>query len=407
MTRDDARTSSLGLDSFEMELQGLIMHEQALDDHARHFPGELGHRFELGASLGKGGFGSVVEVRDRDAGTTWAMKLIQIHGSSPEQRARIKREFRAGRRLDHANVVQTQELFETDTVWAFTMERLDRSLRDHLKEEGPLPLDQALHIALELLRGLDFIHSERVVHRDLKPGNILINTPDPQKGIPAVAKLADFGIARFGELGEGPSLWSVVGTPAYMPPEALNEGRFDPRGDLYALGLIVVEMLTGRHPLGASNNQDWAWVQSNHHPERPEGLPNAVWTLLEALLHKQPEERPRTAREVYEAWAPLSPNHATPSPLRGGIYLASPALVGREHECEQARTWLEQRFSHSTRPLVLWITGSAGVGKSRLLRSFLPQTDAITILHGKGRRQARHPFAALHNILRQLEAVTP
>lgn len=316
----------------------------------------------------------------------------------PDARARIRREFRAGRRFDHPHLVRTWDLFEGEAVWAFSMERLHGALRERLAD-GPLPAEHAVPLALELLAALDALHSDGVVHRDLKPENVLLGPPEAD-GAPGLAKLGDLGIARFGDLSEDTGARSLTGTPAYMPPEAFGEGRFDPRGDLYALGLVLLELLLGRHPLGRPEDGDWAQRHRSGLAHRPDAVPPPLWSVLRALLRPRPEDRPRTAREVAAALAAVVPARRPLPTLRGGAYVAAPPLVGREAELAAARTWLGARLGPvpSGRPPVLWIEGEAGLGKSRLLRTLAAEAGPDT-LHGRGLRHVQRPLAALDAIL--------
>ncbi|MCB9633169.1 MAG: protein kinase [Sandaracinus sp.] len=404
MTSDESRDEG-SLDSFEQELAGLLRDDDRLggplDERLREqLSPEVVARFELGPTLGVGGFGVVVQAHDRQTDRDCALKLIPARSLDDERRARIKREFRAGRRLCHPNVVRTFDLFEGEEVWAFSMERLAGSLRERLRT-GALPLAHALRIARSLLAGLDFVHAEHVVHRDLKPENVLLG-PDGPDGWPSVAKLADFGIARFGELGGDPSAHGLTGTPAYMPPEAFEDGRFDPRGDLYAFGVLWLEMVGGRHPLEHGPALDWRRRHVEGAADRPHGLPDGLWEIASRLLEKEPERRPKSAREVFDTLAPWSaPEPGLPA-LRGGVYVAAPPVVGRDAELAQLRSWLDARLGGrgTTRAPVAWVEGAAGMGKSRLLRRLLPTVDAeVVVLHGKGNRHARRPFAALSRIV--------
>ncbi|MCB9680663.1 MAG: protein kinase [Alphaproteobacteria bacterium] len=395
------------LDSFEQDLEGLLHGLDArlgADDGAPELPADAAVRFELGPQLGRGGFGVVHEAWDRTSSRACALKILPTAGLTPEQLARIKREYRAGRRLDHPNVVRTWDLFEGDRSWAFSMELLDGSLRGRIAD-GPLPFETAAHVVLEVLAGLDHAHAEHVVHRDLKPDNILLGPPEVPGG-PLTAKLADFGIARFSELGEDPALRGVTGTPAYMPPEALTEGRFDPRGDLYALALILLEACTGTHPLGPLDSRDWPRRHQELSPVRPVDMPDAVWTLVQRMLAHDPGDRPRHAAEVYDVLAAVVPPRPDRRPLRGASYLAAPPLIGRDDALAHARDWLDHRLLADAPDgaAVLVVSGEAGMGKSRLLAALLRAAPPATVLHGRGRAGHDRPFAALSGVLGHLRA---
>ncbi|MEZ4325497.1 MAG: protein kinase [Polyangiales bacterium] len=389
------------LDSFEAELGALLDASEPDRRSARELweaiADEAREQLTLGETLGVGGFATVVRAQ-QPSGQSVAVKLVPVHGAEPDRLARIRREYRGGRRLSHPHVVRSLQLFEGGETWALTMELMEESLRARIAR-GRVPLEEVLEVVLDVLSALDHIHGERVVHRDLKPENVLLS--HRRDGGRQVAKVADFGIARFGELDRDASLHGLSGTPAYMPPEAFDEQRFDPRGDLYALGLIALEMLSGVHPLGAAPTSEWPARHRSHPVTRPDGVPDGVWQVLRALVEKRPEARPRSAREVADRLGREMPARAARPPLEGRPYLASAPLVGREREVAELRAWLRARLGTTPPPppVVTWVVGGAGVGKSRLLQALASEMRGWRTLYARALPGAGRPLAGLAGVL--------
>lgn len=210
----------------------------------------LGGRYELLERIGRGGMGEVHLARDRELGRKVAVKLV--HGwlsSNEEFRAQFVREARVAASVSHRNVVQVFDFQRADGELFLVMELLDgRRLDEHLRDAGPLLPREAVRIVAEILLGVQRIHDEGIIHRDLKPGNVMI-------GPAGEVKIIDFGLGRralSGEpKGDDPTLTqigAVKGTPRYMSPEQAEGKNVDGRSDVYAAGVILFELLTGRVP---------------------------------------------------------------------------------------------------------------------------------------------------------------
>ncbi|MCL7973893.1 MAG: serine/threonine protein kinase, partial [marine benthic group bacterium] len=205
----------------------------------------LSSRYELEREIGRGGMAVVYLARDVKQGRQVALKVFQPDIAAAMGPARFRREIELATRLEHPHILSLYDSGEADGLLYYVMPFVsDGSLRDRLEREGQLPIEAALRIAREMAEGLDFAHEQGVVHRDVKPGNVLL-----QRGH---AQLADFGVARALESSGAEKLTGTgvsVGTPQYMAPEqATGAGAVDGRSDVYAVGAVLYEMLTGEPP---------------------------------------------------------------------------------------------------------------------------------------------------------------
>jgi serine/threonine-protein kinase len=258
-------------------------------------------RYEVEGLVGVGGMGEVYRARHRKLGMPVAVKTI-AGNASPELIARFAREASLLARVRHPNVVSILDVGQTgDGSECMVMEFLEgEALDTRLERRGALPWSEVRVIGLSILKGLDAIHGAGIVHRDLKPGNVLA-----ARGNPEVIKLVDFGIAH-SSAGQAPKYTrtgAAIGTPAYMAPEQLVGGTVDARGDLYALGLMLYELATGRLPFGDDANGALRRLREDiPAPVAPAALPALPEHAAQALLHAlapEPAQRPQSAREFY------------------------------------------------------------------------------------------------------------
>ncbi|MBL8960051.1 MAG: serine/threonine protein kinase, partial [Gemmatimonadetes bacterium] len=268
-------------------------------------------RYEIRQLLGAGGMGTVYRAVDRELGETVALKTLSgaslAEGRGPAL-DRFREEIRLARRISHRNVVRTHDLGVVDGTYYLTMELVDgRSLEDVLAQEGTLSPRAVHSIAVQALRALDAAHAVGVVHRDIKPPNLLLDGS-------GLLKVTDFGIARLadagGRAGKLTATGMVVGTPAYMAPEQLAGEAVDARADLYALGAVLYECLTGKSPHeGLGLMQLFARAQQGtpapdvraERPDTPAGLAEVVRQALS----------PRAAGRYANAQAMLDALEAT------------------------------------------------------------------------------------------------
>jgi len=254
----------------------------------------VGGRYRLDRSIGSGGMGTVWRGTDELLGRAVAVKEVRFppevgEKEEAELRERTLREARATARLSHPNVVTTYDVVEDDGRPFIVMELLDaRSLSEVLREDGPLPPHRVARIGLDVLGALETSHKQGVVHRDVKPGNVLL-TPDGR------AVLTDFGIAT---MAGDPALTStgvVLGSPAYMSPERARGRRPGPQADLWGLGATLYAAVEGRPPYD-SDNALGTLTSVIADPVPPPRVHGPLAEAIMGLLVKDPDERMDIAR---------------------------------------------------------------------------------------------------------------
>ncbi len=278
---DTLRAEALALLTAHDSAGGFLETPAVLEADAPEEGRQLGP-YVIRGELGRGGMGIVYLAEDVRLGRTVALKALpSIVAGAETRRERLRREARAAAALTHPGIAVVYALEEIDGDLFIASEHVKgRSLKAELAE-GPLGPERALDTAIELARALCAAHEAGIVHRDLKPENVL-RTDDGR------VKILDFGIAQFTDrtLTQLTMTGSVLGTPAYMAPEQLLGGEVDFRADLYALGVLLVEMTTGVHPFGTGAA-----------PPLPEGIK----AIADRCLARDPRERPASTREL-AAW---------------------------------------------------------------------------------------------------------
>ena len=276
-------------------------------DDGALIPGELfANRYQITRVVGRGGMGMVYKARDRELAEDVAIKTLRGNAMSddPTVVERFKTEIRLARRISHRNVVRTHDLGEHDGSYYVTMEYVEGiTVRELIDMRGHLSVPSTLGIAQQLAASLEVAHGQGVIHRDIKPQNMLLD-PD------GVLKVMDFGIARLAEhTSTLTQAGMVIGTPAYMAPEQLLAEEVDARSDLYAVGVVLYECLTGALPFeGAS---PIALIAKVLHTvpvapaERDGSVPLPLSGLVMRLLDKEPGGRPGSAGELRELLAEL------------------------------------------------------------------------------------------------------
>ncbi len=264
----------------------------------------LGPQFEVVRLFGRGGFAEVYEVRDTELERRLAVKVLRADMAwTPGMLARFKQEARAVAQLTHPNTVPIHFVGEGEGLVFYVMPFIEgATLADVLRAQGPLDAERAISVALPVLEALDHAHRMGIVHRDIKPDNILI---EASSGRPL---LVDFGISkRVNEDGTMPDAHDgmVVGTPLYMSPEqALGHKDVDGRTDIYAMGALLFQMITGVPPFDGTSSQE---IVAKHLTE-PVRIPPAIAAripaslieVIERAMAKQPAERFQTAGSMLE-----------------------------------------------------------------------------------------------------------
>jgi len=266
-------------------------------------PRERIDRYEIDGVIGHGSMGVVYRARDPVIGRELAVKTIRLSESavaeSPESKERFARELRAAGILSHPNIVTVYDAgnLSEDSAAYMAMEYVEgRSLRERIRPGERMRSEDALDLALQVARALDYAHARGIVHRDVKPGNILIRED-------GLAKLADFGIARFGPSDvtkEGGS----VGSPSYVAPEVLRGEPVDGRADLFSLGVVLYEVLTGARPFQSETLPGLYHQILSSSPVPPASIGPEIpaeWdAVILKLLAKRPSDRYAEAGDLLE-----------------------------------------------------------------------------------------------------------
>ena len=254
-------------------------------------------RYEIIGELGRGAMGVVYKAKDPTIGRTVALKTMRLdtHGlDSGELLRRFQNEARAAGLLNHPNIVTIYDAGEQDGMFYIAMEFIEgTTLQGLLAEKHLLASEEAVQIAREIAKGLDYAHSNGIVHRDVKPANIMITAQ-------GAVKIMDFGIAKAG--GSMTSTGQVLGTPNYMSPEQVKGRPLDGRSDLFSLGVLLYEMLTGEKPFIGQNVTTIIYKIVNESPIAPRDLDITVRAALNdivvKLLAKSPDERYKSGAEL-------------------------------------------------------------------------------------------------------------
>jgi serine/threonine protein kinase len=252
--------------------------------------GTLSGRYETSERLGSGGMSNVYKATDRILERTVAVKILAEHLHDDERFVeRFRREALAVAKLIHPNIVQVYDTGEDAGRHYIVMEFVDgRSGAQILQRQGPVEPGIATEIGVQACAGLDYAHRRGIIHRDVKPGNLMV-VGGPVGGGEMIVKLTDFGIARAIEQTRITQVGSVVGTAAYLAPEQVRGEEATPATDVYALGVVLYQFLTGRLPYEGSSLAELAVRQQNEKPlppstynsEVPETLGGAVLRALE------------------------------------------------------------------------------------------------------------------------------
>jgi eukaryotic-like serine/threonine-protein kinase len=259
-------------------------------------------RYRLERRLGVGGMATVQLAFDTRLERRVAVKLLAEHlAEDANFVSRFRREALAAARLVHPNIVQVFDfgLDESTHRNFIVMEYVDgQSCAEILRERGTLPPNEAVDILAQSCRGLDYAHRNGVVHRDVKPGNLM-------RSEEGMVKLADFGIAKAAEDSDITKIGSVLGTAAYLAPEQARGEPAGPPADLYALGVVAYQLLAGRLPYEAGSLTDLARLQDSGPPRRLDELepevPAALAAAVARALHRDPERRYADAAEMETA----------------------------------------------------------------------------------------------------------
>ncbi|NNE48409.1 MAG: protein kinase [Rhodothermales bacterium] len=264
-------------------------------------PGQTISHFEIIEKLGAGGMGLVYLAQDTKLDRRVALKVLPPHALiSEDDRARFYREARAAAALNHPNIAHVYEIDETEDADGVShpfiaMEYVDGGTLADRTAEGPLPLKEAVRIAADVAAGLHVAHENNIVHRDVKGGNVMLTSG----GIP---KILDFGLAKTAASTKLTRMGSTLGTVAYMSPEQARGEEVDRRSDIWSLGAVLYEMITGRVPFPGDYEQAVVYAILNQDPEPitavRSGVPMALEWIVSKCMAADPDDRYQSASEI-------------------------------------------------------------------------------------------------------------
>jgi beta-lactam-binding protein with PASTA domain/predicted Ser/Thr protein kinase len=353
----------------------------------------LAGRYEIDTVLGQGGMAKVFKGTDRVLGRTVAVKVLSPQFSGDDNFvSRFRREAQSAAGLNHPNIVSVYDTGNQNDVHYIVMEYIEgRTLRDVIRQEGPIHPHRAIEVGEALARALAAAHQAGLVHRDVKPGNIMF-TRDGE------VKVTDFGIARTSSGDTLTQTAAVLGTASYLSPEQAQGTSVDARSDIYSVGCVLYEMLTGRPPFTGDSPVSIAYKHVKEDPVPPARMNPDIPASLEAVvmkcMAKNPDNRYQTAQELREDLERLSEGLPT---------LATPVLPGQSTEVltrsggpteTAVMTGVppdEQPGRRSRWPailLILLLLAILGVGAFFLVRALLPQpTEAVPVPNVVGERE--------------------
>jgi serine/threonine-protein kinase len=262
--------------------------------------------------VGEGGMGKVYEAEERLTKRRVALKVLRPELTRSEEGRRLfLNEMQILAQIEHPNVVRSLASMESDGQLVMALELLSgRTLRQELTRRGAIPSSEALEIVVQIAEGLSAAHAHEppIVHRDLKPENVMLLSDE---GAPVALKVMDFGIAKVLEAAQATNTQSI-GTLQYMSPEQIDARTIDARSDLYSLGLLFYEALSGAPPFRSASPRELLNLQCTAlapplEDDVRRGLPRGVEDLLFDLLEKDPEKRPASAIDVVERLSPFRP----------------------------------------------------------------------------------------------------
>src|SRR5271170_5023010 len=342
----------------------------------RFAPGTMvADRYRIVALLGRGGMGEVYRAEDLKLGQVLAIKFLPQALSNDEATlARFHSEVRVARQVSHPNVCRVFDIGDADGVPFLTMEYIDgEDLSSLVRRIGRLPQDKAIEIARQICAGLAAAHERGVVHRDLKPANVMLDGAGK-------VRLTDFGLAAIAANIQGAEV--RAGTPAYMAPEQLAGKEVTIKSDLYSLGLVMYEILTGKRAFEAATLPELMRLRDESAPTSPSSLVRDLDPLLERVimrcLEKDPALRPSSALQIAAA-------------LPGGDPLAA-ALAAGETPSPQMVAAAGETEGLNPRVALLCLLGVCValaalfvVGKRTKFVSFVPFGDSPEVLATKAR----------------------
>jgi len=357
----------------------------------------LANRYEVAAELGRGGMGVVYRARDPILNRDVAVKLIGSSELTPEIEERFQREAQIVAQMDHAGIVPIHDLGRHEGSLFFVMPFVEGTNLRRLLWEGSLRLGEVLDIAIQVADALDYSHSRGVVHRDIKPENIMVLR---ELGGNLRVRVMDFGLAHASSENRLTKTGTLIGTVSYLSPEQVTSHAFDGRSDIYALGVVLYECLTGEPPF-SGEVQSILYRIVHEVPQPPRSLGSEIREELQNIvlqcLEKDPSRRPQKAGQLAEALRRHRAGLASDEFGMSVVVTASrtfqrpsaSAFIGREKEFTELQHRLNAAVAGSCQ--FAGLAGEPGIGKTRLLEELkkLATIRRIRVLYGRFVEQDR------------------
>jgi eukaryotic-like serine/threonine-protein kinase len=309
-------------------------------------------RYEILGELGQGAMGTVYKARDPLLDRIVAIKTVNLNlpkDEVAEYEARFYQEAKAAGQLSHRNIVTIYDVGKSDRLAYMAMELLQgQELRTMLGSRTPIPVEQALEITAQVADGLQYAHDRQVIHRDIKPANIMVCDD-------GLVKITDFGIARMRNNAVKTQTGMILGSPKYMSPEQVAGRRADTRSDLFSLGVVLYEMLTGTSPFVADNIHGVMYQTINFNPPAPKTLnpelPDVLNFIVAKALAKNLDDRYATAKDfsndLREARAAMlgaaeNPSLVASRPLDAAPFVTPSVALTRQEDRRAAVTGITE-----------------------------------------------------------------
>jgi eukaryotic-like serine/threonine-protein kinase len=333
-------------------------------------------RYRILRKLGSGGMANVYLAEDEELGRRVAIKILnERHASDDSFVERFRREATNAAGLSHPNIVAVYDRGEAEGTYYIAMEYLEgRSLKDRIVAEGALSVSGAIEVTCQILRAIGFAHRRGIVHRDIKPHNVLLAQDGPGDGDPRF-KVTDFGISRT-TASQMTEAGSIVGTAQYLSPEQARGAPVDQRSDIYSVGVVLFELLTGKLPFSGETPLEIAMKHLSEIPKAPSALRPEIPTDLDMVvlraLAKDPEDRFQTAEEMERELARVAGGagvtaetaEAATAVLSGaGLAETAPTMISRRPVVAPRPERYEQRYydyeepRRRRRPIWPWLLG--------------------------------------------------
>jgi len=335
----------------------------------------FGTRYRIECLLGQGGMGAVYKAVDTELGRTVALKVVRPElASNPQTMSRFKQELLLASKISHKNILRIHDLGDSGGVKFITMAFVEGTdLAGLMEREGRLPFDRAMKFTRQMCAAMEAAHHEGVVHRDLKPQNILLDQSDN-------LFITDFGLAKSleSDVTAMTRTGQLLGTPRYMAPEQVEAGDIDHRADIYALGLIIYEMFTGATPFRGESMMQMMYYRVTDQPKDPRTvspeMPDYLAAVILKCLARNPNDRYQSAREILDDLDAQSP------PVASTMTATPPPASSVSKPVTKAGT--ETISIEIPKPPKRWVLAAGGAVLVAALLFAIPATRRLILRSG-------------------------